>query len=305
MKKRKLTGLVAATHTPFKADGSLHLTTVEAQAAHLLRNDIHTAFIAGSTGECHSLTLAERLQLTQRWVEVSHGTPLQVAVHVGSNCLGDAQALARQAGELGVAAIAALAPSYFKPRSLNGLVEWCAAIAAAAPQTPFYFYDIPSLTGVNFPMVDFLARAADRIPTLLGIKYTSYDLFSYQLCLNLNKEAFDVLWGADEALLAALAVGGRNAIGTSYNYAAPVFHRMVRAAQSGDWALARQEQFRIAQLIHLFVRYGVLAATKVLMRMLGVEVGPARPPHENLSTEQQVIFRRELEQLGFFDWIRG
>ena len=112
---------------------------MEAQAAHLLRNNIHAAFIAGSTGECHSLSLADRLQLTERWVEVSRGAPLQVAVHVGSNCLADAQALARQAGELGVTAIAALAPCYFRPRSLAGLVEWCAVIVASAPQTPFYF----------------------------------------------------------------------------------------------------------------------------------------------------------------------
>ena len=234
MKNRRLAGFVAATHTPFKPDGTLNLAIVEAQAAHLLRNDIRTAFIGGSTGECHSLSLQERLQLTQRWVQVAHGTPMQIAVHVGSNCLGDSQALAAQAGELGVAAVAALAPCYFKPRNLTGLVEWCAAIAASAPQTPFYYYDIPSLTGVNYPMVDFLAQAADRIPTLLGIKFTSYDLFSYQLCLRLDDGAFDVLWGADEALLAALSLGGRNAIGTSYNYAAPVFHRLLRALRSGD-----------------------------------------------------------------------
>jgi N-acetylneuraminate lyase len=305
MPPQKLTGLVAATHTPFKADGSLHLAAVEAQAAHLLKNNIHAVFIAGSTGECHSLTLAERLQLTRRWVEVSRGAPLQVAVHVGSNCLVDAQALARLAGELGVTAIAALAPSYFRPRTLAALVEWCAAIAATAPQTPFYYYDIPTLTGVNFPMVDFLARGADRIPTLAGIKFTSYDIFSYQLCLNLDREAFDILWGADEALLAALAVGARNAIGTSYNYAAPVYHRMLAAFRAGEVGLARQEQYRIAQLIHLFVRYGVLPATKVVMGMLGVEVGPARPPHDNLTAEQRTAFRKELEKLGFFDWLIG
>ena len=303
MKNRRLTGFVAATHTPFKADGTLNLAMVEAQAAHLLRNSIRTAFIGGSTGECHSLSLQERLQLTERWVQVARGTPVQIAVHVGSNCLGDAQALAAQAGKLGVAAISALAPSYFKPRNLTGLVEWCAAIAAAAPQTPFYYYDIPTLTGVHYPMVDFLAQAADRIPTLLGIKFTSYDLFSYQLCLRLDGGMFDVLWGADEALLAALSLGGQNAIGTSYNYAAPVFHRLLRAVRSGALQDAAQEQFRIAQLIQLFARYGVLAATKVVMGLLGVEVGPVRLPHANLTAEQRATFRTELEELGFFDWI--
>jgi len=301
--KDRLTGFVAAAHTPFKSDGSLNLDMVEAQAAHLLANHIQTAFIAGSTGECHSLALAERLQLTQRWVEVARGAPMKVAVHVGANCLGDAQALARQAGELRVAAIAALAPCYFRPRSLKALIDWCAAIAATAPQTPFYFYDIPALTGVNFPMVDFLAQAADRIPTLAGIKFTSYDLFSYQLCLNFNKEAFDILWGADEALLAALAVGGQNAIGTSYNYAAPVFHQMLEAVRQGQLEAAARAQFRIAQLIQVFLRYGLLASTKVLMGLLGIAVGPVRPPLENLTAAQQAALRQDLEQLGYFNWI--
>ena len=80
---------------------------------------------------------------------------------------------------------------------------------------------------------------------------------------------------------------------------------MLQAFRSGDWEQARQEQYRIAQLIQLFLRYGVLPATKVLMGMLGVEVGPARPPLENLTAEQQTPFRKDLETLGFFDWINS
>lgn len=304
MNNRKSTGFVAATHTAFKADGSLNLAAIEHQAAHLLRNGITTAFVSGSTGECSSLSFEERKLATQRWVEVARGTPLKIMVHVGSNCLPDSQALAKQAGEGGVLAISALAPCYFKPRNLAALIEWNAAIAACAPKTPYYYYDIPVLTGVNYPMVDFLSQAADRIPTLGGIKFTSYDLFSYQLCLNLDDRAFDVFWGADEAILGALAMGGQNAIGTSYNYAAPVFHRMIRAVRAGDLDLARAEQFRIAQLIQCFIKYGVLAATKVLMEMLGVDVGGVRAPHANLTPEQKVALRKDLEQLGYFDWLK-
>jgi len=303
MNKLKLSGLVAATHTPFKADGSLNLATVEDQAGHLLRNNIHTGFIGGSTGENHSLALQERLELTQRWTEVTRGTSLKVVVHVGSNCLGDAQALATQAGRLGALAISALAPSYFKPRTLATLIEWCAAIAAAAPGTPFYYYDIPTMTGVQFPMPDFLVQAADRIPTLAGIKFTNYDLMNYQLCLRVDEGAFDIPWGADEALLGALSIGAHGAIGTSYNFAAPIFHRLLHAFRAGQLDKARREQLRAVQLIQLFAGYGVLAATKSVMCMLGVDVGPARPPHGNPTAEQTTKLRDELEKLGFFDWI--
>ena len=299
----RLAGLVAATHTPFHPDGSLNLAVVEPQAAHLVANGVHWAFIGGTTGECHSLAVEERLQLARRWSEVVRGSPLRVLVHVGSNCLADARRLAVQAQELGAAAIAALAPSYFKPRNLDTLVACCADIAGAAPSTPFYYYDIPALTGVAFPMAEFLARAGDRIPTLAGIKFTNPDLMAYQLCLQAGGGAFDVPYGVDEALLAALSLGAQGAVGSSYNFAAPLYQRLLRAFQTQDLAAAQVEQFRSVQLIRFLAGHGYLGACKWLMRLLGVDVGPARLPSENPSSEQEHPLRAGLEELGFFQWI--
>ena len=150
-----------------------------------------TVFIGGSTGESHSLTVEERLALARRWSEVVRGTNLRLIVHVGSNCLADARALAAQAQSLRAAAISAFAPSYFKPNSLDALIACCAEIAGAAPSLPFYFYDIPALTGVRFSMPEFLDVAADRIPTLAGIKFTNADLMAYQRCLHTQEGRFD------------------------------------------------------------------------------------------------------------------
>jgi len=295
----KLIGLVAATHTPFTPDGSLHLPVVETQAAHLLASGIQTAFIGGSTGESHSLSLEERLRLAQRWIEVARGTPLQVVVHVGSNCLTDAKTLAAQAEQLGARAISALAPSYFKPRSLEALVDCSAAIAAAAPRTPFYFYDIPVLTGVSFSMPDFLELAHTRIPTLAGLKFTNSDLMAFQLCLHAHGGAFDVPWGVDEFLLAALVLGALGGVGSSYNFAGPLYLRLLKAFADGDLLSARREQFRSVQLIQLLASYGYMGAAKAVMGLLGVPVGPARLPHGNPTPEQVRELRAKLEALGF------
>jgi len=298
-----LRGLIAATHTPLHPNGALNPGAVEKQAEHLLKHNLTTAFIGGSTGESHSLSLAERRQLTQRWSEVARGTPLRLIVHVGSNCLEDVKALAAQAGQLDALAIAALAPSYFRPPNLTVLVEWCAEIAAAASDTPFFFYDIPSMTHTSFSMPDFLAQARDRISTFRGIKFSNYDLMAYQLCLQANGGAFDIPWGVDEYLLGALALGARSAVGSSYNFAAPVYQRLLAAFERGDLVAARQEQFRSVQLIKLLAGYGYLGAAKAVMKMLGVDVGPARLPNTNPTLEQIVKLQRELEHLGFFEWV--
>ncbi len=299
----QLHGLVAATHTPFHADGSLNLAVVEQQAAHLLARQVTTVFIGGSTGESHSLSLSERQALSQQWSEVARGTSLRVVVHVGSNCLTDAKTLAAQAQQLGAVAISALAPSYFKPRSLEALVACAADIASAAPQTPFYFYDIPVLTGVNFSMPDFLTQARDRIPTLAGIKFTNPDMMAYQLCLRAESGRWDVPFGCDEFLLAALALGAKGAVGSSFNFAAPIYHRLIAAFERGDLATAREEQFRSVLLIQLLASYGYMGAAKAVMGMLGVPVGPARLPNGSLSAEQVTALRGKLDALDFFNWV--
>ncbi len=301
--KNPLHGLVAATHTPFQADGSLNVAAVERQAAHMIESGVASVFIGGSTGESHSLALEERLALGQRWSEVANNTPLRVVVHVGSNCLADAKTLAAQAERLGASGIAALAPSYFKPRSLELLVDCMAEIAAAAPATPFYFYDIPSMTGVSFPMPDFLEQARDRIPTLAGIKFTNPDLMAYQRCLRADAGAWDIPFGCDEFLLAALALGAKGAVGSTYNFAAPLYRRLIAAFERGDLAAARDEQFRSVKLIQLLMSFGYMGAAKAVMEMLGVPVGPPRLPNGKLTVEQTRQLRDGLETLGFFDWL--
>lgn len=298
-----LHGLVAATHTPFHADGSLNAGAVEKQAAHLLRNGVSLVFIGGSTGESSSLSLEERKALAQRWCEVARGTALKVIVHVGANALTDSRALAAQAQQFGAVAISALAPSYFKPRSLDALIACCAEVAAAAPETPFYYYDIPVLTGVSQSMPEFLEKAPARIPTLAGIKFTNPDLMAYLHCLNAG--GWDVPWGIDEWMLGALATGAKGAVGSGFNFAAPVYRRLIAAFEKGDMEAARLEQYRGTRLVALLARHGYMGAAKATMAMLGVDVGPARLPNGSLDAAQAKALRGELETLGFFDWIKG
>ena len=301
----QLRGLVAATHTPFQADGQLNPSAVAKQAEHLLRAGVQIVFIGGTTGESSSLTVDERLALAKQWSEVARGTEMRVVVHVGSNCIADSRALAAQAQSLGVAAIAALAPSYFKPRSIETLVACCREIAATAPGLPFYYYDIPSFTGVQLSMPEFLKAAPEKVPTLAGLKFTNSDLVAYQACLRVQPGKFDLAWGLDECLLAALAVGAVGAVGSSYNFAAPIYQRLMDAFSRDDLERARAEQQRSLRLIDLVASLGYMGAAKCVMGMLGVDVGPARLPNTNLTAEQVKALKKGLDELGFFEWVRG
>jgi len=294
-----LHGLVAATHTPFHADGSLAPEVVTIQAAHLAQQDVTAAFITGSTGEGHSLTRDERVTIFEAWAEAGSKHGIRVIAHAGSNCLEDARYFAAAAADLDLAAVSALAPSYYKPANLTALVDWCASIAAAAPSLPFYYYDIPVLTGVEFPMDAFLGEAEVRIPNLAGIKFTNPDLNSYKRSLAFHDGRFDLPWGIDENLIDALQAGAKGGVGSSYNFAAPLYQDLMKAFEQGDMDTARERQKQSVELIELLASIGYLGAAKALMASQGVPVGPARQPIANPSAAQLQEVLPRIQDMGW------
>ena len=299
---RPLHEFVAATHSPFHADGTLALEAVPIQAAFLAANGVRTVFISGTTGECHSMTCEERLALAGAWAEAGPRQGLAVIAHVGSHVIEDARRLARAAGTLGLAGISTLAPSYYKPRTLGDLIDWCETIAAEAPTLPFYYYDIPSMTQVSFPIEQFLTAAPARIPTLAGVKVSNPDLVSYRRGLDAAAGRLDLPWGTDEALLAALATGAQGGVGSTYNWAHPLYVGLRDAFQGGDLDEARRRQSLSVAMVDAIGETGFMGTAKALMGRLGVPVGPARPPHGNPSTAEVDALVARLAGLGFEAW---
>lgn len=291
---RFLTGLIAAPHTPFTPDGALNTAVIPRQADILLANGVTGAFICGSTGESHSLTTAERMKTAEAWRTAIGSRPLKLIVHAGHNCIEDAKTLAAHAAQIGADAISIMAPCYFKPATVDDLVAFCAPVAATAPALPFYFYDIPALTGVQLPMVNLLEKGACSIPNLAGLKFTSTNLMSLQECLKAGDGRFNILFGCDEMLLAALALGVHGAVGSTYNYAAPLYQEILKAYAARDLETARALQMKSVKLVEVLCEYGVLAAGKAIMGMLGAECGPVRPPVRALSLPEITKLRDKV-----------
>ena len=296
-----LKGLIAAPFTAMHADGSINLDTIEKQAQSLIASGVKGAFVCGTTGESMSLTLEERLNIAERWQAMA-GKDLAVIVHVGHTCLADCKIFAAHAQEIGARGVAAMAPCFFKPAHLEDLVSFCVDIASAASDLPFYYYHIPEMTGVNFPMVDFLTMATDRIPNLAGIKFTDENLMDFGQCLSLGGGRFNVLFGRDEILLAGLTLGAHGAVGSTYSFAAPLYHRLIEAYKAGDLATAQAEQVRAMNMAAIFSKFGGCPARKAAMKMIGVDCGPVRLPLHTFSSEEYELLYAELGHIGFFSF---
>lgn len=292
-------GLVAATFTAFHADGAVNLGAIERQAEELARQRLRGAFVCGTSGEFASLMVPERMEIARRWREVA-GPDLEIIVHVGHTCVGDAQILAAHAEQIGATGIAAVGPYYFRPRAVADVVAFSARIASAAPNTPFFYYHIPSFTGVTLPMAEFLPAAAAAIPTFAGLKFTYENLAEYAQCVAYQNGRYEIFFGRDEMFLGALAMGASSGVGTTYNFSAPLFQRLSRAFARGDLDEARRCQGLANQMVETAVAHGGMPAFKAMMRWFGVDCGPCRPPLVSLDDERAGRLRSDLERIDFF-----
>lgn len=291
-------GLIAAPYTPFDAaTGDLNLDVIEAYAENLVRSGVTGVFICGTTGEGVSLTIDERFAVAQRWTDVARSS-LNIIVHVGDLSQRNSMTLAAHAKKVKAAGVAAMPAFFFKPTGAAQALEFCRPIAEAAGELPFYYYHIPSMNGVSLSVVDLLTMGKERVPNLRGVKYTHPDLMEFQRLQAIFGSGFELAWGVDEVLLGALAVGATAAVGSTYNYAAPLYRRMIAAHRNNDLAEARGCSAKVAEMVAVLLKHGGVRTGKATMQMIGIDCGPTRAPIAPLVGDEYDSVHATYEKMG-------
>ena len=302
-----ITGIVPAVYTPMHEDGSLNLDLVEPIVEHLIHDGVSALYVCGSTGEGPSLSTAERFEVTETYVRAVAGR-IPVIVQAGHNSLMQARRLAEHAQAIGADAISAVPPTYFKIDSLEILLDCMAEITAGAPELPFYYYHIPRLTKVKIDVLQFLRLGCEHLPTLAGVKYSNTTIWELQACAAFANGHYNMLFGSDEMLLAGLVGGAQGAVGSTYNFAALLYLRIIEAYKQGDIIEAQRLQGLSVKMIQHLNKYGTPTSNapslKTMMKLIGLDCGPMRLPQVALSPEKADALRRNMEEIGFFDWGR-
>ena len=284
-KYAKLEGLIAAPHTPFKANGDVNLGVIRKQAALLVKSGVRGAYISGTTGEGISCTVAERKAVMEEWVKAAKGK-LFLIIHIGALSIRDAQALAAHAQKIGADATSIVPANFFKPGSVDMLIDYINEIVKFAPDLPFYYYH-STMSGVNLSMVEFLKKGEGKIKNLAGIKFNNPDLYEFQNCMRACGGRFDITWGIDEFFAGAVALGTKSAIGSTYNYAAPLYHKIWADVKKGDLKSAQAGMTKVCQIVDILVQYGGVAGGKAMMAVHGLDLGDVRLPLKPLTAEQK------------------
>ena len=300
MKIQHLSGLIAAPFTPMNKKGELNLELIPGYYRFLKENKNTGAFICGSTGEGVSMTTQEKKSVIKAWGDVTKGDKdFKVMTLVGGTSIEDGKEIARFAQQCGLYGVSFTAPFYFKPADVAALAACCKEIADAVPDMPFYYYHIPVLTGVGFSMIDLLRNVEGKVSNFAGIKYTHEDFMDFLSCLHFKNGKYDMLWGRDENMLSALAVGAKGAVGSTFNYAAPLYYDLIDAFNKNDLKKAQALQQQSIDMITLLGNYGGIATGKAYMKLIGLDCGGFRLPVKNMSSEQFELFKKDVKQLNF------
>lgn len=301
MEKHLFNGLIAAPFTPMDDMGNINLEPIGRYVDHLAGSGVSGAFVCGTTGESPSMTTNERKIVLEEWIKCAGGR-MKIICHAGGNCLPQSIELAGHAALKGADAVGAFAPFFFKPPNADELMGFLAPIAGAAPGLPFYYYHIPSLTGVNIPVIDVLERAKKWIPNFRGVKYTHFDLYDMQQCIAYNDGEFEILHGYDEILLAGLSFGLKAAVGSTYNYMPWLYLQLWEAYDKCDMIHARKLQQDSIKTVQVLNRFGGGVRTgKAIMELIGIPCGPCRLPIRQFSHDDKAELKIRLDRLGLFN----
>jgi N-acetylneuraminate lyase len=292
-----LAGPILALATPFTENGEVNIPLLQDLVEWQLSQQARGFFVAGSTGEGFLMTIKER-QLVAETVIQQVRNRVPVVIQVGALATLDSVALAEGAEVAGADGVSSTPPFYYKTDE-RGLACHFAAIGAAS-SLPLYLYNFPQTTGVLVSAGQF-ARLLEQVPSLAGMKYTSYSFSDLLQIIDVCRGRSNILSGCDEIFLPALVMGVDGAISATANYMCWQFNQIYSAFKTGDLASAQEVQSRVNRLIAVLESYDTWAAFKAPLSFLGFDIDDGRAPIRRLADDERESLKEDLKTAGFFE----
>ncbi len=244
--RERWTGCGTALVTPFTRSGDLDEAAVRRLARRQIEAGIHFLVPCGTTGECPTLTDAERVRVVELVAEEAGG---RVPVLAGAGGYNTREVIetAHRMRDAGADGILSVTPYYNKPTP-DGLVAHYAAIAGAI-DLPIVVYNVPGRTGCNVDVATLVRLGA--IPGIVGVKEASGNFAQMCEICRAVPESFIVLSGDDALTLPLMAVGGRGIISVASNEAPEAMVRMVELAERDEFAAARRLHAQLMPLMSI------------------------------------------------------
>lgn len=294
MKGRLLEGIVTAAITPFDQKGNLDREAVKTFCDFQIAKGCHGLFAVGSTGEFPLMTIEERKQTAEVYVEaVDYRVPF--AVHVGSTRIEEAVELTRHASELKVDGVMAV-PPYYYPFDDECLFEYFTTLAKVDPELPFYVYNFPA-SAKNDVTPKLIKRLHEACPNIVGVKDTSQDYLRFVDYIDILGKDFYNLMGSDAMVLAALVMGGKGAVSATAASFPELMVEIYNSYQAGNLVQSQKLQLLASRLRIVFNKPPFLAPRKLALQMRGFDFSFVRQSLRVMTEQEINTFKNEIAKL--------
>ncbi len=280
----KYQGIIPAFYACYDRDGKVSEQRTRALARHFVKKGVKGLYVCGSSGECIYLKVKERKKILETVMD-EVGGELTVIAHVACNNTDDSRKLAAHAESLGVDAIAAIPPIYFRLPD-RAVAQYWNDISAAAPNTDFIIYNIPQLAGTKLTVPLYLRMLENE--KVIGVKNSSESAQDIQMFKDAGGEGHVVLNGPDEQLVSGLAIGADGGIGGTYGVMPELYLAIFDAVKKGDISRAREIQNDACRIIYALCgcRGNMYAVIKKVMELReGIYLGGVRKPLADIAEE--------------------
>lgn len=279
----KYHGVIPAFYACYDDEGEISPERVQSLTKYFIEKGVKGVYVNGSSGECIYQSVQDRKTVLENVVKAAQGK-LTIIAHVACNNTKDSQELARHAESLGVDAIAAIPPIYFRLPEY-AIAKYWNDISDAAPNTDFIIYNIPQLAGVA--LTPSLYEKMRENPRVIGVKNSSMPVQDIQTFCKAGDD-YIVFNGPDEQFISGRLIGAQGGIGGTYAVMPQLFLQLDYFLKTNQWEKAKALQAEVNEIIaQMCSCHGnMYAVAKEILRLNeNLNIGSVRAPLAELIPE--------------------
>jgi 4-hydroxy-tetrahydrodipicolinate synthase len=187
-------------------------------------------------------------------------------------------------------------PPFFFKGNDQMTIDHYKRVADAADGLPFFVYNLPQLTQVEFTP-ELMEKVVEAVPSVVGLKHSAFTFMNIRAFADMGLKCFS---GNGAIPLPALTMGAVGTVDAPLSVAPWHYAEMYDAWESGDMETAQRLQDATKQIVDVVRMFGAPAGvTKmILSERLGIDCGRPIPPVMNLTDEQRPIVMAAAKEVG-------
>lgn len=297
---RPLRGIITPMATPLSSPDALERPATERLLEKLISGGVSGVFILGTTGEAPGLSYRLRVELVDQVCSVVAGR-IPVLVSVTDTSMVESLNFAEVAARDGASGLVLAAPYYFE-LSQPELLRYLERLTPELP-LPVYLYNIPSLT--KTPYAPETVRAAADFTNVYGVKDSSGDMsyFAEPVRKLADHPEFAILYGPEELLARAIAMGAHGGICGGSNLWPELYVELAQAASNHDAERVRELQTTVMEISNSVYHVSTegssyLRGMKCALSILGCCRNVMAEPYEPYGPAESERIRAALMKVG-------